>query len=153
MILRLPLATAARRFVACALIGAACAVYAQPKQSFISGSGPDELWDITLKMELVGMPMAMPAQAMQICVKPNRTQEDLIPRQDNCTRSNVRSVGNKTTFSFTCTEPMPMTGSGEMTATPTSYAGKMEMKSTKKGEEMQMNQTFSGRKVGACTAK
>ncbi len=153
MTLHFPRSRAMWRIVALAVIGAAGSVHAQPKQSFISGSGPDELWDTTMKMELVGMPMTMPAQAMQVCLKANRKQEDMIPRQDHCTMSNVRSAGNKTTFSFACTDPTPMTGMGELTATPTSYAGRMELKSTRKGEQMQMNQVFSGRKVGVCTAK
>jgi hypothetical protein len=50
-----------------------------------------------------------------------------------------------------CTGKDPMTGRGEITSTPTSYDGKMQMKSTRRGQEMEMTQTFSGKKVGACT--
>ena len=39
------------------------------RQLFIAGTGPDELWDVTMRMEIVGMPMAMPAQTSQVCLK------------------------------------------------------------------------------------
>lgn len=44
-----------------------------------------------------------------------------------------------------------MTGRGDITSTPTSYEGRMEMKTTRRGQAMEMKQAFSGRKVGACT--
>ena len=39
---------------------------------FKAGSGPDELWDVTTKMEMPGMPMALPAQTSQVCLKKDR---------------------------------------------------------------------------------
>ena len=39
------------------------------QKMFKAGSGPDELWDVTFKMEMPGMPMAMPAQTQQVCLK------------------------------------------------------------------------------------
>ena len=34
---------------------------AQAPQMYRAGPGPDELWDVTVRMEMVGMPMQMPA--------------------------------------------------------------------------------------------
>jgi len=114
--------------------------------------GPDELWDVTMKMEMPGMPMAMPAQTFQSCLKKDRAKsEDAIPKQDNCKVTDVKTVGNKVSFAMECAGNDPMTGRGEITSTPTSYDGKMQMKSTRRGQEMEMTQTFSGKKVGACT--
>jgi hypothetical protein len=44
-----------------------------------------------------------------------------------------------------------MSGSGEFTSTATTYDGKMRMKAGRRGEEMDMTQTITGRKVGTCT--
>ncbi len=114
--------------------------------------GPDELWDVTMKMEMPGMPMAMPAQTFQTCLKKDRAKgEDSIPKQDNCKVTDVKTVGNKVSFAMQCTGDEPMTGRGEITSTPTSYDGRMQMKSTRRGQDLEMTQTFSGKKVGACT--
>ncbi len=141
--------------LAFALLFAASAALAQPgmgqqTKTFKIG-GPDELWDVTMKMEMPGMPMAMPAQTYQSCLKKDRKGEDTIPQQENCRTTDVRTVGNKVTFAMECTGKDPMTGRGEITSTPTSYDGKMQVKSTRRGQEMEMTQTFSGKKVGACT--
>ena len=125
---------------------------AQPRQLFVAGSGPDELWDVTTKMEMPGMPMAMPAQTHQMCLKKDRKPDDAIPRQDdNCRVIDSKVSGNTVRFKMACSGANPMTGEGEITSTPTTYQGRMQVKSTKKGEEMEMLQTFTGRKVGACT--
>lgn len=139
-----------------AFVVATTAALAQPgmgqQSKLFKIGGPDELWDVTMKMEMPGMPMAMPAQTHQMCLKKDRAKgEDAIPMQENCRTTDLRTVGNKVTFAMECTGKDPMTGRGEITSTPTSYDGKMQMKSTRRGQEMEMTQTFSGRKVGACT--
>ncbi|HEX4886348.1 MAG TPA: DUF3617 family protein [Casimicrobiaceae bacterium] len=119
---------------------------------FKPGPGPDDLWDITMKMEMPGMPMAMPATTQQMCIKKNRGGADLVPKNDSdCRMTDVKTAGNKTTYTMVCTGDTPMTGKGEITSTPTSYDGRMWMKSTKRGEEFEMTQVYSGRKVGTCT--
>jgi len=150
-----PLPAATLPGVALALLFAASAALAQggmgqQARTFKIG-GPDELWDVTMKMEMPGMPMAMPAQTFQSCLKKDRAKEDGIPKQDNCKVTDVKTVGNKVSFAMECTGKDPMTGRGEITPTPTSYDGRMQMKSTGRGEQMEMTQTFSGKKVGACT--
>lgn len=142
---------------AAALVAAsalACAGFAaaQPaRQLFIAGTGPDELWDVTMKMEIAGMPMAMPAQTNQVCLKRDRKPEDTIPRQDDCRVTDSKVTGNKVAYKMVCTGKNPMTAEGEITSSATSYEGRMRVRSTKKGEEMDMTQNFTGRRVGACT--
>ena len=63
----------------------------------------------------------------------------------------VRNVGNRMTFRFVCKGEEPMEGTGEITSTPTSYDGRMTMKGTRRGSDMNMVQNFSGKKVGTCT--
>lgn len=130
---------------------AAAASAQAPTRLFKAGSGPDELWDVTMKMEMPGMPMAMPAQTQQVCLKKNRKAEDAIPANDECRLVDSKTVGNKTTFTMDCAGKDPMTVRGEITSTPTAYDGTMRMKGKRKGEDMEITQVFSGRKVGACT--
>jgi hypothetical protein len=126
---------------------------AQPQQRkmFVAGSGPDELWETTMKMEMPGF--QMPAQSSQNCVKRGRAQrpEDQIPKDDKCQTTDVKVVGNKVTFKMACTGSDPMTGTGEITSTPTSYEGRMHMVGTSKNRGIDMTQVFTGKKVGACT--
>ena len=133
--------------MALAFAGAASA---QPQRAFKLG-GSDELWDMTMKMEMPGMPMAMPAQTHQMCVKKNHRPEDAIPANDECRVLDSKTVGNKTTFTMDCAGKDPMTVRGEITTTASGYEGTMRMKGKRKGDDMEMTQVFSGRKVGACT--
>lgn len=133
------------------LVFAATAWAQMPTRTFKAGSGPDELWDTTMKMEMPGMPMAMPAQTSQICLKKDRKAEDAIPANDECRLVDSKTVGNKTTFTMDCAGKEPMTIRGEITSRPGAYDGTMHMKGKRKGDDMEMTQVFSGRKVGACT--
>lgn len=142
---------AAARAAALAALVLAGAAQAQPGRTFIAGSGPDELWDITTKMEMSGMPMAIPGQTHQVCLRKDRKAEDAIPKQSDCRVYDVRTSGNTVSYRMECTGKNPMTGEGEVTSTPSSYSGRMKMRSTKKGEEMDFTQTFSGKRAGACT--
>jgi len=133
------------------LAGFAAIAAAQVPQMYKPGPGPDDLWDVTMKMDIVGMPMQMPAQSMKVCTKKERGSAGMLPTDKNCTVSDVRNVGNKMTFRMACTGENAMTGSGEITQTADSYSGVMRAKSTRKGEEMEMTQTYSGKRVGTCT--
>lgn len=120
-------------------------------QMFKAGSGPDELWDITMKTDMAGMPMAMPPRTTQVCRKKSRGSEDLVPHDSHCKTTDFRTVGNKTTFAFVCAGDTPMRGTGEMTANADTYNGRIHLKGGAKGEEMDMTQTLSGKRVGNCT--
>lgn len=144
---------------ACAALLSAGAAHAQmnpmmgmgqgSNPTFRPGPGPDELWETTFRMEMTGM--SMPAQTAQSCIKKGRKDADLVPASEECRTTDVRTSGNRTTFSMTCKGDPPMTGTGDITSTPNSYSGRMTMKSTRRGEEMTMTQTFSGKRIGTCT--
>jgi hypothetical protein len=137
--------------LACACLAAGHAFAQQPPKMFTAGSGPDELWDVTMKMEMPGMPMAMPPRTSQVCKKKAAGNEALMKSDPNCRMSNLRTAGNKTSFVFTCTGEHPMTGEGEMTANGDTFDSRMHMKSTGKGQEFEMTQTMTGKRVGSCT--
>ncbi len=122
----------------------------QPPQMFIAGTGPDELWEMTVKMDMGGM--SMPARTTQFCKRKDAGKESLATQNNkDCTVSDMKTSGNRTTFTMTCTGEHPMTGRMDVTATADTYDGKMDMKSTAKGQEFEMRQTMQGRRIGACT--
>ena len=115
-----------------------------------SAQGKDDLWEISSKMEMPGMPMAMPAQVNRVCVGKNRKDEDLVPRQSDCRVVDSKRAGNKFTYKMECTGNEPMTMVGEMTFGNNAYDGQMRMTMTKTNDTM--NMAVSGKRVGDCTA-
>ncbi len=64
--------------------------------------GKDELWDVTSKMEMPGMPMAMPAQTRRVCVEKGNDAANAFRRNDGCTVVDTKRVGNKFTYRMEC---------------------------------------------------
>ncbi len=115
-----------------------------------SAQGKDELWEISSKMEMPGMPMAMPAQVNRVCVGKNRKDEDLVPKQSNCRMVDSKRVGSKFSYKMECTGNEPMMMVGELTFGNNAYDGQMRMTMTKTNDTM--NMAVSGKRVGDCTA-
>lgn len=111
--------------------------------------GPDDLWEINVKMEMAGMP-AMPAHTSQVCQKKGQldpTKTGAKDKDNDCQVTDKKQSGNKMSWKMVCTKPQAMTGTGEITHTGDTYQGAMAMNA----EGMDMKQTFSGKKVGSCT--
>lgn len=114
-------------------------------------AAPGEYWEITNKMEMPGMPFAMPATTMKVCIPkggendPQKTSGD-----KDCKMTDVKTVGNKTTWKARCDRKGEiMTGSGEQTTTANGYQGKMKFSGKSGGEDMNMNMAFSGKRLGS----
>lgn len=139
--------------VACVALAAAPLAFAQMERGapkmFKPGPGPDELWETTMKMEMAGMTMGGDTQ--QVCIKKGRKDVDLVPAGEECTTTDVRTSGNRTTFSMVCKGDPPMSGTGDITSTANANSGRITMRSTRRGEEMTMVQTFSSKRIGTCT--
>ena len=116
----------------------------------VAAQGKDDLWEISSKMDMPGMPMAMPPQVNRVCVGKNRKDEDLVPRQSNCRVVDSKRAGSKFTYKMECTGNEPMTMVGEMTFGTNAYDGQMRMTMTKTNDTM--NMAVSGKRVGDCTA-
>ena len=112
--------------------------------------GADDQWEISSKMEMPGMPMSMPAQVIRVCVAKNAKDEEFIPRQGDCKVVDSRRTGDKLTYKMTCSSPEPSTVEGETQFGSGAYDGKMRMTMTSSKQSMQM--TYSGKRVGGCTA-
>jgi hypothetical protein len=115
-----------------------------------AAQGKDELWEISSRMDMPGMPMAIPPQVNRVCVGKNRKDEDLVPRQSDCRMVDSKRTGSKFTYKMECTGKEPMTMVGEMNFATNAYDGQMRMTMTKTNDTM--NMTVSGKRVGDCTA-
>jgi hypothetical protein len=125
------------------------AAAAQPAKG--AAGAPGESWELTVKMEMEGMPMAMPATTQRMCLAAQAGDEGFVPRSDNCRVTETRRSGNTQRFRMVCTGKDPMTGEGEITHAGSTYSGRMRLSGKVDGEPMNMTQTFSGRKLGPCT--
>ena len=112
----------------------------------------DELWDITMKMEMAGMPMSMPARTSRVCVEKGAKDDSYIPQQSDCRNVESKRTGNKYTFKTVCDGKNKMTSTGEITFGDGTYEGRMKMTGMMEGQPMDMTQTYSGKRVGTCTA-
>jgi hypothetical protein len=115
---------------------------------------PGEQWEITTKMEMSGMPMALPAQTNKVCLPKDRKSDDeLVPKDKNndCKMEDIKRSGNKTTYTMRCTGKETFTGTGEMENNGDSYRGSMHIVGTMQGEAVDMKQTYSGKRLGTCT--
>ncbi len=114
--------------------------------------GKDELWDVTSRMEMPGMPMAMPAQTFRVCVEKGN-DAGTIPRNEGCTVVDTKHVGNKLTFRMECKNgKSDYTATGESTSGANNYQGTMRMAGKMEGQPMDMSMAYSGTRVGNCTS-
>jgi hypothetical protein len=113
--------------------------------------GKDELWDVTSKMEMAGMPFAMPAQSNRVCIAKGN-DAGTIPRSEGCTVVDSKHVGGKFTYRMTCKNGNnDYTASGETTSAANGYQGTMRMVGKMEGQQMDMSMSYTGTRSGACT--
>jgi len=116
-----------------------------------SAQGKDDLWEVSTKMEMPGMPMAMPPQTHRVCLGKNRKDEELVPMQSDCRMLDSKRVGNKFTYKMDCSGNHPSIVDGAITFGNNAYDGRMHMVMKQGNDAMDM--AFSGKRVGDCTAK
>lgn len=109
----------------------------------VNAANTDELWEITNSMEMEGM--SIPASTQNSCIAKNQPYKPE-PEDKNCTVSDVRVSGSRTTWKMRCTGKDAMEGTGDMTKTASTLKGVMTMKT--QGEQMTMK--MSGRIIGKC---
>lgn len=131
--------------------GAALVLAALSLVTAAAQAGTGNLYSVTSKMEIVGMPFQMPAQTAEVCGPKDQASEKMVPRDKDCTVSDFRVVGNKSTFNMACRGQNPMTAKGEFEQiSADAYRGRMQMQGKMEGEPMDMTMTFEGRKVREC---
>lgn len=111
----------------------------------VLAAGNDELWEMTTKMDMMGM--SMPGATQKTCMKKESGYQPGKSEQNkNCEMVDVKVSGNTTKWKMRCTGENAMEGSGEMTRTADTMNGTVKM-TMKSGE---MVQVISGKRVGTC---
>ena len=60
-------------------------------------AGTGNLYSVTSKMEIVGMPFSMPPRTAEVCGPKDTASEKMVPHDENCRVEDFRVVGNKST--------------------------------------------------------
>jgi len=108
---------------------------------------PGDLWEVTSRMSMEGMPMQMPAQTHKVCSPKDWTEPPGAKADEKCETLDFRNTPTKSTWKMRCPGPPAMTGEGEITRTsPDAYTGTMKFTS----DEGAMTMAISGRRVGDC---
>lgn len=126
----------------------------------VLAQGPrrDGKWEVTMEMDMPGMPMKMPPQVMTQCVTKEQANDPLkaFPQgrgrggdNSNCKVTDQKIEANKVSWKMACEGQMPMTGTGEMTYGENSYTGTVTMDMGGRG----MTMKYAGKRVGECDAK
>ena len=114
----------------------------------LAAEPPGDLWEATSQMEMEGMQFKMPAQTLKMCVAKNEQEP---PGSANggrgCTNSDMHRVGNKVSWTSSCTGPPAMTGKGEI-----AYEGADAYTGTIKyvTDEGNMTINLTAHKTGGC---
>ncbi|MBI4808703.1 MAG: DUF3617 domain-containing protein [Nitrosomonadales bacterium] len=113
-------------------------------------AAPGEYWEVTTRMEMPGMPFAMPPTTQKVCIpKGGENDPEKTSGDKSCKMSDVKTVGNKTTWKMRCDrDGEVMTGSGEQTTSAGGYKGKMSFSGKSGGQDMNMTSEFSGKRLG-----
>lgn len=116
-------------------------------------AAPGEWWEVTAKMEMPGMPFAMPPTATKVCIAKGAANDPHQATQDkDCKISDVSVSGSKTSYKVRCVhDGEVMNGTGNIAATADSYDGSMHLSGKSGGRDMNMTTTYRGKRVGpAC---
>ena len=115
----------------------------------------DGRWEISMQMEMPGMPAMAPIKSEQCVTKEqaNDPQSAVPPQGANsdCKSENTKTTGSKVTWSMRCTTPTPMTGTGEITYLENSFDGLITMSMDRGGQPMAMMMKMTGKRLGDCT--
>jgi hypothetical protein len=111
------------------------------------------LWEISSRVETPGMPR-MPPQVYRHCYTSKELEDTqrTVPQgaDKNCQVRDYKREGSTATWNIECKGETPMTGSGTMTFAPQSYTGSMKSRMKQAGKTIEMNQSWSGKRVGNC---
>ena len=112
----------------------------------------DGLWEVSVKMEMPGMPAGAGAQTFRKCYTPADVQDAArtMPKDDNCQVSDLKAQGDTVSWTVRCKPPQEMTGTGTMTYKGASYSGRMNFSMKEGGQTMTMQQAISGKRVDPC---
>jgi hypothetical protein len=125
------------------------------------GAGPrrDGNWQVTIEMEMPGMPQRMPPSTVTQCLTkadvadpmksmPQSQGRGAMPK--SCKVTDYKTVGNTVTWSMACEGENAMTAVSEFVYTNDTYVGTMKMNMQRGGQTSVMSMKYSGKRLGDC---
>ncbi len=112
----------------------------------------DGMWEMTMKMEMPGMPMEMPPMKFNQCL----TKKDLVPQKkeknEDCKMISTKVDGNTVTWVAKCiVKDGTMDSTGKITYKGSNFDGVIKaVMNTKDTGKMEITQHMSGRRIGDC---
>jgi hypothetical protein len=121
------------------------------------GPRRDGNWEMTMQMEMAGMPQKMPPQTIKQCITKEQADDPtlLMPQAGrgtppDCKVTDQKISADKVTWSMSCGGANPMTGTGEMVYGPDTVDGVIKMTMDAGGKPMTMTMTAKGKRLGDC---
>lgn len=123
--------------------------------AFAEPNMKEGLWEITVKMEMPGMPMQMPPQTFTQCI----TKKDVVPRREEpnqeCKVIKTDVKGDTVTWIIECkTREGTAVSNGKVTYKGDTFDGvvKMSMHGGRRGS-MEITQQMKGKWTGQCNER
>lgn len=137
-------ASRVRRLAAISLCIAFASFMSVPRAD--TPAAPGDLWEVTSRMSMEGMPMTMPARKMKVCAAKDWTRPPGGDDSDRgCTSSDMMTEGDTVTWTSVCRDGM--TGRGEITRNgDDAYTGTLRYAS----DQGDVLISYEGHKIGEC---
>lgn len=130
-----------------------CVALASPALAYGAAGMEEGNWEVTMKMEMPGMPMAMPPVTHNQCVQKNDVVPDMSQRGQDCVLKDQKIAGNTVTWQMQCKgADGTMDGKGRITYNGKTYEGLMQATMTRGSDVMTINYQMQGRHTGPCRA-
>ena len=112
------------------------------------------LWEVTAQVIEPKGRAAVPPTTVKHCIshKDLQTPEKMVPGGDGdtCEITDHRIEGNVVSWNMACKGKTPMTGSGSITFSETTYNGQSRLSVQRGARAMQMTLRYNGKYVGPC---
>ncbi|MEQ1438999.1 DUF3617 domain-containing protein [Fontimonas sp. SYSU GA230001] len=105
-------------------------------------------WEYSIKMEMPGMPFAMPPMSVKQCLTETDAKRGAVytDQKSDCKVENLKQSGGKVSYDVVCTGEHAVKGHYEFTVTPTSLDGV----GTMDVQGQTMRHVMSGKYLGPC---
>ena len=136
-------------------VSVAVAVFALAIAAFAQGPRRDGKWEVTMQMEMAGMPAGMPPFTSTQCITPEEAKDPdkTLPQMgrgrrgnQNCKTTDQKIEGNKVTATIKCEGEPAMSGTSEFVYEADGYTGMVKME-TGRGT---VTQKITAKRVGDC---
>lgn len=105
------------------------------------------LWEISTTMEMPGMPFQAPPQMVRHCYTAQDIKEQPVPKDEQCKITDLKTIGNKTSWKMECTGEAAGKGEGEIAYQGDSaYEGKSKMQT----QGMTLSMKYKAKRLGDC---